>query len=207
VIEDCLGNLQVRETRMQEPEWATQVLAHYLPPVCAWRNRWGEEITLEQWTEFLLSRDVNQFSCGGTHLLHSLALLLQVQQQQQIMSVEVHRRLKRVCFEFSRMLEETQHSDGAWRADWTPQSRLSDSDFQTVEVHMTGHVLEAQLYLPEDLRIAGSCAALGLKFLARAMRLVSDEAINQGYCPYSHAGRVLLCCASRAVIPQTSGGL
>ncbi len=37
-LHHCLQNLQIREARRQEPEWVTQVLAHYLVSP-SWKNR------------------------------------------------------------------------------------------------------------------------------------------------------------------------
>ncbi len=190
-IRDCLRNLQVREAMCQEPEWATQVLVHYLPPVRSWRNRWGEELTFERWTEFLIDRDVARYSCGGTHLLHSLALILQANSQHPVLSRDLAERVRRVCVNFSRTIEATQHSDGAWRSDWR-QANVIGEQYARSGVHLTGHILESQLYLPKDLRISDRAAGLALRYLAGAYRISDEQVVSDEYCYYSHAGFVLL---------------
>ena len=193
VLHDCLSNLQLRENDRQQPEFATAALAHYLPPADRWRNRWGEEITLEQWTQYLLERDVSKYCCNGTHLLHSLGLMLQVQARFALMSDRQTQHLRDKCQGFVRDLERSQHSDGAWRADWTPGAH--DRVYESLAVHMTGHILEAQLFLPIDLRIHDRAAQAGIQFLVRAFEESTDRQVQAEYCSYSHAGNALLCCA------------
>ncbi len=98
------------------------------------------------------------------------------------------------------MIESRQQPNGAWRFDWTKGSVLEAEDLGldvgTAEVHITGHLLETQLYLPEDLRIPAACAGRALKYLSEAYLRSSDEEVFKYYCPYSHAGGVLLRCAA-----------
>jgi hypothetical protein len=197
-ISDCVRNLQVREAQSQEPEWATQAIAHYLPPARFWKNRWGEDISFDQWIDFLIERDMSRFSCGGTHLLHSLALLLHANSQYRILNSISVQRVRNVCLDLSREMECSQHTDGAWRADWS-QSGLG-ATYELIDIHLTGHVLEAQLYLPQDLRISRGCAARGLYYLSNAFSTADDSVVAREYCFYSHAGYVLLChCNQRSL--------
>ncbi len=96
------------------------------------------------------------------------------------------------------MLESTQHDTGAWQRDWStkPQLKAREND----DVHMTGHILEAQLYLPVELRISSASASSGLHFLARAFLNLDDQIVFSNYCPYSHAGRVLLASVSQGLV-------
>lgn len=200
-IQDCLRNLQTREVRSQEPEWPTQALAHFLPPTRSWMNRWGERVTIDQWTSFLLERDMNRFSCGGTHLLHSLALLLQVDARYRLLSDKCVTQVRDKCRTLCREIESSQHVDGAWRADWSTDGLGKSYDW--IDVHLTGHILEAQLYLPEDLRISNRCADAAIRHLTHAFGVVNDEVVASNYCFFSHAGRVLLhSCDQGPILSQ-----
>lgn len=191
-ITDSLSDLQVRNARLQEPEWPTQVIAYYAKSP-RWRNRWNEEVTLDAWVQFLLERDVASYCCGGTHLLQSLAAMLQANDQARFLGEKTVSRITSACREYSTMLESTQHDDGAWRDDWTTNAEIKGRG--PIDVHMTGHILEGQLYLPEDLRISPESAAAALRSLARAFLTVDHEFVWSNYCPFSHAGRVLMICA------------
>jgi hypothetical protein len=165
-------------------------------PACSWRNRWGEHITIEQWAEFLAGRDVTRYSCAGTHLLHSLAVLLQAGAEYPILSAELADRVRDVCREYSRTIEATQQPNGAWRSDWSKGGLARE--YGSLEVHMAGHILEAQMYLPEELRISPQCSGKALKYLAEAFAASDDKTVLEEHCPYSHAGGVLLHCAGQA---------
>ncbi len=196
VILDCLANLQLRDSMRQEPEWPTQAILHYLKPSQAWTNRWGEHITINDWVDFLLQRDIIRFSCGGTHMIHSIALLLQAHQQQQTLSPSVFDRVCDACREFCSMLESTQHDDGSWSNDWHLNAELPGyTSTEKMGVHLTGHILEAAMYLPQELRIADTCAGAALQYLSRAFRTCTDQNVLENYCIYSHAGNVLLACS------------
>ena len=189
-VRDCLANVQIREASRQEPEWKSQVLAYYLPPVCSWQNRWGEWITLEKWTQFLLERDVSRFCCGGTHLLDSLALILQADSQCGVLSANVARRVRGRCQEYrtnDRIDSASQRGLGLRLGEGRrPQKEPS------IQILVTGHILDAQMYFPEDVRISSRCAERALTYLAQVFANCNDRQVFEEYCPYSHAGRVLL---------------
>lgn len=204
-IIDSIRSIQVRDSRLQEPEWPTQVIAHYLESP-RWKNRWNENVKLEDWVEFLLQRNLATYCCGGTHLLQALAFMLKADEQSGFLTRGVVDRMRNVCGEYSTMLESTQHDDGTWRDDWTKTVEIKGSG--PMDVHMTGHILEGQLYLPTDLRISTKSASVALRSLARKFLTSDSQTIWNNFCPYSHAGRVLLMCsttnqnASGGVVPR-----
>jgi hypothetical protein len=200
-VRDCLLSVQIREGKRIEPEWAMCVAAYYSASM-VWVNRWGEEISLDGWAAFFLDREPTRFCCGGTHLLHSLALLLQLERAigDAALSRGVADRVRTCCARFSQLLESSQHADGSWSTDWIQGPVLADKQHRQVQI--TGHVLEAQLYLREELRVAPSSISRGLAFLARALELASNDEVMSHYCPYSHAGRVLLLCTRGIAEPS-----
>ncbi|HVA47107.1 MAG TPA: hypothetical protein VNH11_12135 [Pirellulales bacterium] len=194
-VRDCLLNVQLREGRRAEPEWALCVAAHY-SAVAAWTNRWGEMISLDGWASFLLDREPTRFCCGGTHLLQSLALLLRLARGNEDIALgrRMSERVRNRCSELSRSLADSQSPEGTWGAHWIKGA--ATADYRHRDLHITAHVIEAQLYLPEDLRIAHDSVRRALNCLERAFTLASDDDVMSDYCPYSHAGRVLLRCSA-----------
>lgn len=195
-VRHCVRNMQIRESLRLEPEWPTKVLAHYLLPIDRWRNRWGEEITLEKWGEFLIGRDSARYSCGGTHLIHSTALLFQAGRRYGAISLSLTRRLRDLFRSIARTLDATQKPDGAWQADWANRDVAPESTWASVLV--TGHILESQLFLPDDLRASDRCLKRALEFVSRAFLESSDDEVQKNYCAFSHAGKTLLVCSSGA---------
>jgi hypothetical protein len=189
-VHDCLTNLQLRESFQQEPEWVVQVAAHYLPPTSRWTNRWGELLAFDDVADFVLKRPIATYACGGTHLLHSLALILQADNRFGILSSSSVRRIEERFRQCSIQLEATQHADGAWRHDWLPEGQLKP--YKYIDIHLTGHILESQLYLDSSLRISNRSAVAALRYMLRAFSLVEPEELLQQYCAFSHSGLVLL---------------
>ncbi len=153
-------------------------------------------MSIDQWTGFLLEREVTRYCCGGTHLLHSLALMMEAHARHPLLTLTTLEQLRSQCRDYSKMLEASQHADGAWQGDWIKDTQIEGQG--NIEVHLTGHILEGQMYLPQDLRISPNCAGAALQYLARAYLTVDDRQVQAGFCPFSHAGRVLLFCATAA---------
>jgi hypothetical protein len=192
LVSDCLLNFQLREVSEFEPEWATTVLALYLPPVDSWDNRWGERVTFDSIASFLVERDIGRFSCQGTHLLSALGLLLQVNRRFSLLSRVVAQKVADVCQRLSQTtLPDRLQADGSWGSDWT-----GDDPHIAVKpwhaVHITGHILECQILLRPEHQAPAACLERSLLFLAQAMSEVTASDVARAYCPYSHAGRVLL---------------
>ena len=192
LVSDCLLNFQLREVSEFEPEWATTVLALYLPPVDSWENRWGEWVTFDSMASFLVERDIGRFACQGTHLLSALGLLLQVNQRFSLLSRSVARKVADVCRRLSQTtLPDHLQADGSWGGDWT-----GDAPHVAVKpwhaVHITGHIMECQILLRPEHQAPAYCLERALRFLVQAMNEVTSSDVARAYCPYSHAGRVLL---------------
>ena len=191
VVRDCLLNLQCRDARRLEPEWAGLVYAHYAN-FSTWTNRFGESISINGLIDYLLKRPVMAYCCGGTHLLHTLAAILQADMQSELLQGATREKIEQKCLEYREVLERTQHANGAWLDDWA--GHVETKNKSAVGVHMTGHILEGQLYLPTSLRISEKCIHDGVKFLEQEFLTVKSDDLVGNYCPYSHAGRVLMCC-------------
>ena len=189
LMQDCLSNLQLREADRQEPEWATVAIAHYLTPTSTWTNRWGEELSVEKWTGFLVRRDISRFSCGGTHVLHSLGLLLQLHSRHPFMNCQLLDKVRNTCRDLFNEIESSQAPNGAFPRPATIALQASGIDW---DIHITGHILESLLYFPDDLRISNVSVLRGLRFLAEAYRRSTDSDVSKNYCTYSHSGQVLL---------------
>jgi hypothetical protein len=79
LLDDALANFTPRQA---EIEWSALGFALYLGQP-AWPDKFGREWTFDQLADELMSRPYAGRACGGTHLLHSLAVLLQADAQEQ----------------------------------------------------------------------------------------------------------------------------
>jgi hypothetical protein len=192
LVRDCLLNFQLREVTSFEPEWAVTALALYLPPVRSWRNRWGEQVSFDGIAEFLVGRDISRYACEGTHLLSALGFLIQADEQFSILSRRAAGRVVDVCRRIGReTLASLQRPDGSWGSDWAGgDSGVPPQPWHSV--HITGHLMECQILLPPDLQAPAGCLGRALNYLAQAVAETDAQDMARAYCPYSHAGRVVL---------------
>jgi hypothetical protein len=191
LLEDCLSNLQLREVRGKDVEWAATASILYLPPQTSWKNRWGETIRLEDLAAYLLDLPLSGCSCCGTHVLASLAILAQAQRTSCVMREAMMDRVTQKLKTFSDTLQRTQHPDGSWASDWSGDRATPDTD-PRISLLVTGHLLEWQILLPPQLQTSPVSLSRALRYLARVATRAGESDVINAYCPFSHAAKVLL---------------
>jgi hypothetical protein len=192
LIRDCLQNFQLRDVEDIEPEWACAAIALYLPPVTNWQNRWGDPITFDELTRFLLRRLPQAgAACAGTHALFTAAVLMQMHQRFSLLNSSTVARLDDLFATTTAALARAQRPDGSWGGDWSGRGSLY-AESTDLALLVTGHVLEALMYAPPDHRVRDEVVARALKFSLKAIEAASEADVANGYCPYSHVARVLL---------------
>lgn len=206
-MEDTLANFDRNE---RELEWTVVALALYLPPRREWTDKYGKRHTLDEVAEELLSRPLsNKVSCAGTHQLQALVVLFRADQLEPVLSPDTRNKVQAYLKKMVNQMKANQSSDGAWDQDWYISEKASTPSAKSISpaadpgVLVTGHSLEWLMQLPKDLLPPDDCFLRAVRYLHVHLLSDSDEIIRKGYCPYSHAGRVLLLltrpeCAKRS---------
>lgn len=70
----------------QEAEWSALLFALYLPSETRWRNRAGREISFDLLVKRLIRGDKRLGVCSGTHRVYTLAVLLRLDDEHQLLS-------------------------------------------------------------------------------------------------------------------------
>jgi hypothetical protein len=125
-------------------------------------------------------------------MVSTLAILLQVNAETSILRPQVATKMRDVCLKLSRTLQDTQRSDGSWSDGWSSGTAIRPIQQEWWPVHVTGHLLEAQLLLPTDIRASSTRLRRAGKFLYAALGDAIPDDVKRHYCPYSHAAKVLL---------------
>lgn len=179
-----------------EIDWTAIALARYAPTSGRWTNRWGRSFRFDDVAKHLLSRPLGSGSCGGTHMLQALAVLLRVDSVHRILSDSVRQSVRDRLADAIARLESNQRSAGFWTPDWP--FRLSDPGteqhdrffFDDVElVQVTGHHLEWNEITPPDLSIEPESRRKAIEWCIAALERVSHVSDNE-LCPYSHCFRL-----------------
>lgn len=179
-----------------EVEWKIMALCRYAPTDKSWTNRWGKSFSFDQITHHLLQLPQGQGSCNGTHLLQTLAVLLEVDGSKKILSTDVRAQIVDHLKDVVDRLQRGQRAEGYWAPDWvTPHPNREDYDqdpeiFQKHQLALiTGHHLEWLDLLQDDLDIDQSCRMAAVKWCIGELQRASRGEIQRHFCPYSHCFR------------------
>ena len=194
VLDDMAANFVLEG----EIYWDAAALTLYVPPARSWTNKFGEEFTFDMLAEELLNRDLAESSCSGTHGLISLTILMRVDEQTEILSPRIRKKLRQRLADVATVLVEGQLPDGSWQLDWhaplsgRPSSR-NQRRTETTGVLATGHHLEWLLMLPDEMRPDDQVFARAAEWLLAALLQQTEdrEWVQRWYCPASHAARAV----------------
>jgi hypothetical protein len=205
-LADALRDETLRYDYSQESEWICCGLPRYLSTP-RWRNRFDDEITLDELVTRLAGREFGQGACYGTHVPMALAVILGVNRnaERPLIHPETERRISTRLIEISELLTHSQASDGSWSPDWhKPSSRIADSPQSyrrnnNLRVAVTGHHLEWMTHCPPQLRPGEDCLAAAALFLSRRLPQQKEEIELDfhAYAPATHAVRALLNACER----------
>lgn len=176
-------------------------LPRYLSTPC-WRNRFGENITLDEIAVRLVEREIGSGACLGTHVPMALAVIYDLNQRAdpQLIRPQTQQRIRARLKQISEMVRRTQRSDGSWGIDWHQPGSLppglpqSYRQGETGKIAATGHHLEWMTHCPPHLRPNEEVMAAAALYLARNLPVLTDEIEYDFhiYPPATHAFRALL---------------
>lgn len=195
----CMWNFTLDE----ECAWDAIVLALYLPPEREWRNKYGEMISFDEISRYLLAVDLAQTSCYGCHVYFALAALVNIDTRTRVMTDSCRADAMAALQAASEHLRRAQRADGSWSAAWRnselPRANLV-SRLEAVTV--TGHTLEWLAFVPR-LRIDDSMVRRALAFLVGTLLESPSAELAEEFSAYSHAANALrLWCPAASMQPD-----
>jgi hypothetical protein len=199
-VQDLLDDaIAIFDLKSLEIEWTALAFVLYLPPRTSWTDKYGGRYTFDELAEELLGRPYAASQpCGSTHLLYSLAAMLQVADQEGILTPPVHERLRSHLAAVARNLPKRQSARGSWQEGWYEETQpvrvdgRDNPESSWPEVLVTGHHLEWLMLLPPELLPPRDCFLRAARWLQVQLLAVDPQTLDEHYCPYSHAARVLL---------------
>jgi hypothetical protein len=217
-LKDALDDLIANFTYDAEIDWAAVAFALYLPHQSHWKNKFNHEFSFENLAGHLLERPLGKGSaCGGTHTLYALAMILQADRQEPVLSRPIR---DRACDYFRRArdsLIRTQWPMGHWDLDWAdgaPRSdkKLDDDDRQSrrsaplkEDVLITGHILEWMTVAPRDLRLPHERLQAAASSVCDAVAQAGTSEVCDDACAYSHGIRAVRLLSASADPPRGRG--
>lgn len=191
LLENSLREFSLNQV---EYEWSTLTYALYLPPVKSWVSKEGQDISFDILAERIMRQTYSQGVCFGNHRLHTLTMLLRVDDSQHILEPSTRQHILDHLQEATRRLVQNQHEYGYWDGDWSSQKPLEkDRTDQSLanKILATGHALEWWALAPTELHPPREVLTRAGQWLAKTIGEMDDADVKKNYTFLTHAGRAL----------------
>ncbi len=146
-LRDVVSDSARRVHKEIECEWTTTGLARYLDTDC-WQNRFGQWIDFDEMANWLVSYDLGEGACFGTHVPFAMATLYQLSQNgSRTLANRTRQSLRDSLQEIGRTLSNRIGPDGAWSERWWGDAggdrrRPPGVNEEFLKILVTGHHLE-----------------------------------------------------------------
>lgn len=182
-----------------EYEWSTMVFLHYLPHARDWKSTEGQTINWDRLADRLMRQRLADGVCFGYHRLFALVLMLNLQEEYALLSVDMHARVVAHLQDATQRLVASQHPDGYWDAQWPgleqdgPQRGDKGSPLgeRADRILATGHTLEWWALAPPEILPPEDSIRRAIQWTYSEVQDLSDSEIRSFYTFLTHAGRAL----------------
>ena len=203
IVEQSLRDFSLNQV---EYEWSTLTYALFVKDTNRWMTSEGQEVSFDMLAHRIMRQEMPQGVCFGNHRLHTLVMLLRVDDvwdgPTPMLSRDVREEIIAYLGLMTQKLIDHQHEGGFWNSDWatakpgSAQPTDADGDALSDRVIATGHALEWWALAPEkdryrivpaDITVVRKAA----QWLVRTINEMSIEDTRRNSAFLSHAGRAL----------------
>ncbi|MEI8380153.1 MAG: hypothetical protein WCJ09_08495 [Planctomycetota bacterium] len=225
LLNDCRAELRLRG----EFEWSILAMALYAADQKTWKNRFDEQLSFDQAAAALMLKPLEAGSCGGAHILYSLAAMSQISETQELLRSDVLGVVNRYLYLVRDAAVFAQRADGAVDPAWMNSLQQNEEYIKLREfaltlaqdhwsipfrpaasrnsppvgvpdwVNVTSHQCEWMMVLPSKVQPDPAFFGRCATFLQNAIRNETEASVREFFCPYSHATLILRRLAERAV--------
>lgn len=179
----------------RETEWSVMAFGLWLPPTKSWRLSDGRQISFDMLAQRLLRGHKRIGTCGGTHRLYSLMVLLRLDEQFDLLSDDVQQAVFKHLTSVRDLLKVTQFEDGHWPYNWPAgEDAVQNPDLSIPlyrHVIATGHHLEWLAIAPESLHPPREQIRKAAAWAIQKTTAMTESQILENYTFYSHVGNAL----------------
>jgi len=194
-----------------EYEWSILTFALFLDVKAGdtWLTSEGQEMSFDRMARRLIREPMPHGVCHGSHRLHTLVVLLRVDDEDNILTPAARQEVIEFLKDMTRRLIRNQHADGFWNGDWPYRQPVSREptdgprDQLSSRIIGTGHALEWWALAPRETHPDQVDPEKGRDTVRKAaqwlVRLVGDkpekgmnaDEVAANYTFLTHAGRAL----------------
>lgn len=180
----------------RETEWSVMAFGLWLAPTTkSWRLADGREMSFDMLAQRLLRGHKKMGTCGGTHRLYSLMVLLRLDEQYDILSDDMQQAVYRHLETVRDLLKVGQFEDGHWAYNWPAgEDAVKKPDLSIPlfrHVIATGHHLEWLSIAPESLHPPREQIRQAAAWIIQKTVAMTDAEILDNYTFFSHVGNSL----------------
>lgn len=180
----------------RETEWSAMAFGLWLAPTTkSWRLTDGREMSFDMLAKRLLRGHKKMGTCGGTHRLYSLMVLLRLDEQYDVLSDDVQQAAYRQLESVRDLLKVCQFEDGHWPYNWSAgEDAVKNPDAsipQFRHVIATGHHLEWLSIAPESLHPPREQTRQAAAWIIQKTIAMKEAEILDNYTFFSHVGNAL----------------
>ncbi len=188
----------------RETEWSAMAFGLWLPPTKSWHLTDGREMSFDMLAERLLRGHNKMGTCGGTHRLYSMMVLLRLDEEFDILSDVIQARVFQHLESVRDILKVCQFEDGHWPYNWSDgEDAVKKADLSIPlyrHVIATGHHLEWLSIAPESLHPPREQIRQAAAWIIKRTVEMNESEILENYTFYSHVGNAL--CLWRKTNPS-----
>ena len=195
ILQDAVATF---DPAARELEWTAMSLLFYMDPHATWTNRFGAIFSFDHIAKELLSRPLSAASCGGTHLLILFSALLDVDDNDHMLSLPVRAELQARLREALLTALARQAPDGHWESyqDLNMDGfggfveRSADNSVRSRQA-TTAHVVLWLRTLPVQFRIPNEISIRAAQWLHASLEKVEPTDFWTDVCTATHVLAVL----------------
>ncbi len=189
----------------RETEWSAMAFGLWVAPTAkSWRLVDGREMSFDMLAKRMLRGHKQMGTCGGTHRLYSMMVLLRLDEEYDILSDDVQASLFKHLEGVRDLLKVGQFEDGHWSYQWPNGEDAVKKPDPSIAMYRhviaTGHHLEWLAIAPESLHPPREQIRHAAAWIIQKTIEMKESEILENYTFFTHVGNAL--CLWRKTNPS-----
>jgi hypothetical protein len=189
------GSLRKFSLNQAEYEWSALAYTLCVEPNDGWVSSEGQLITFDILADRIMRQAPDQGVCQGHHRSHALVMMLNIDEQEPILSPECRQRIIAYLKRTVDRLVRVQHSEGYWDHRWADGDAVCGGTDEPSPLRKrligTGHIVEWMALAPPEVLPPRDVIIRAGQWLVRTVAEMDDATVADNYSFLTHAARSL----------------
>lgn len=191
------GSLKAFSLNQAEYEWSALAFTLFVKPNDGWISSEGQLITFDRIAERIMRQPRSQGVCQGHHRSHALVMLLNIDEQEPILSPEIRGQIIDHLKRTVDLLSEVQDPKGYWDHRWADCEDgtccASGKEVGPLRKRLigTGHTLEWMALAPPEVLPPRHVIIDAAQWVVQTVTEMDQATIDENYSFLTHAARAV----------------